>query len=67
VRIYDPLGNVVFDQTLNNVKEVKVDWEGRNIQGRFVGSGTYLAIVEATDLKTGKKMKPSRHPIGIKR
>ena len=68
VRIYDPLGNIVFDKKLNNVKakDAEIGWYGRNLKGRYVGSGTYLAIVEAK-VEGGESMKPSRHPIGIKR
>ncbi|NLW29951.1 MAG: hypothetical protein GXY77_00675, partial [Fibrobacter sp.] len=68
VRIYDALGNIVFDENLQNAKaeDAEFEWDGRNLKGRYVGSGTYLAIVEAK-VKGGESMKPSRHPIGIKR
>lgn len=68
IRIYDALGNIVCEKDIEIKNgEIKYKWDGRNMKGRFVGSGTYLAIVEATDVKSGQSMEASRHTIGVKR
>ena len=50
LKIYDMLGNVVFE---SNAKNGEFVWDLRNKSGRIVANGTYLAVVEAKD-KNGK-------------
>ena len=52
-RIYDVMGNLVMDKTvfqknINN-KNLYMVWDGRNKNGRYVGTNTYLAIISVTD------------------
>lgn len=53
--IYDAVGNIVVEK---GTLKAKVDvertmvafvWDGTNRSGRYVGTGTYLAVVEITD------------------
>lgn len=70
VKIYDALGNYVYGRELiaskNQNSSVKYfHWEGTNKKGRYVGSGTYLAIVRVKN-STGMEIK-ERIFIGVKR
>ncbi|MDO5577387.1 MAG: FlgD immunoglobulin-like domain containing protein, partial [Fibrobacter sp.] len=69
LKIYDALGTVIYEkQTEEKGKPITFYWDGRNMKGRFVGSGTYLTIIEATDLNGGKKLEPAvRLLVGVKR
>ena len=45
--IYDKVGNIVrkFPQVTNQ-NSLEILWDGTNERGRFVGSGTYLGVIE---------------------
>jgi hypothetical protein len=65
IRIYNNMGNIVIDTTLNRVPNAAVlIWDGHNRAGRMVGTGTYLlrisgsAVVVGTD---GEREPPQRH------
>ena len=53
VKIYDILGNaVVKDVTFKQSPSTGIlyyNWDGRNLNSRFVGTGAYIAIVSVTD------------------
>jgi hypothetical protein len=67
LRIYDGLGNVILPETplaMTNTG-LAIDWDGRNRYNRYVGDGTYLAIIKVIDgdkTETVKKML-----IGVKK
>jgi len=55
IRIFDPVGNIVNHDTemewvvASDNKNIGVAvWNGRNNNGRIVGSGAYLVIIDAT-------------------
>ena len=58
LNIYDNLGNIVFDGTMDDVKEnnrvVKV-WDLKNRNGRVVATGTYLAYFDLSVTIGGHK------------
>ena len=59
ISIYDALGNVVFrpDPKKNPPGDTKVQfsWDGRNLKGRKVGNGTYMAVVQCKNLLTNER------------
>ncbi|MDR0305124.1 MAG: InlB B-repeat-containing protein [Chitinispirillales bacterium] len=61
--IYDNIGNVVFETTSRNGKEIL--WNLTNNAGRNVANGTYLIIVEARG-NSGKTYKYSAK-LGVRR
>ena len=67
LRIYDGLGNLVLPETplATTNTGLSITWDGRNSNNRFVGIGTYLAVVRVIDgdgAETVKKML-----IGVKK
>jgi fibro-slime domain-containing protein len=69
VSIYDQVGNLVFappqlksDDSPSLV--LTFSWNGRNRSGRFVGTGTYLAIIKINDLIRGTQRVEQRR-IGV--
>ncbi|MDG5814300.1 BspA family leucine-rich repeat surface protein [Chitinispirillales bacterium ANBcel5] len=58
LRIYDPLGSVVFSSEAFTFIEggYQVSWNGRNRNGRVVGTGTYMVVVTFNDTY-GKRRK----------
>ena len=45
--IYDPLGNKVYENKVQNAPDsVVFSWSGANLKGRKVGAGVYLAIIK---------------------
>jgi hypothetical protein len=72
--IYDVLGNLLkkdvtmqYDPT-HNKKVLRYAWNGKNIQNRDVGSGTYLAIAKVTIVmkSEAETIKTLKTFIGIK-
>jgi len=61
-RIYDLMGNLIMEKTPfhNNV----IIWDGRNRNNRYVGTGTYLAIVTAMN---NGILSTQKYRIGVKR
>jgi fibro-slime domain-containing protein len=62
--IYDYLGNLVFKHSEESNEMIKCTWEGTNKYGRLVGTGTYLLIAKATDLKNNRSVL-YRNLIGV--
>jgi hypothetical protein len=67
--IYDGVGNVVIDRTqllydreLNSLIYV---WDGKNSNGRYVGSGSYLGVVTVTEPE--KKSQARKVMIAVRR
>jgi fibro-slime domain-containing protein len=52
--IFDQLGSCIFDVIERSNKTIKHQWNGSNRNGRLVGTGTYLLVVEMTDMKTAQ-------------
>jgi hypothetical protein len=69
VRLYDQLANLVRkDLALSQAAGVTAYgtfWNGRNENGRYVGSGTYLMVIDTKDIDG--KTKTMRVKIGIQR
>ncbi|MBD3420136.1 MAG: hypothetical protein GF398_08475 [Chitinivibrionales bacterium] len=68
--IYDPVGNLVVDNmplvrggSTNNYYSL---WDGRNSNGRHVGTGTYLVIFNLVD-ENDKAVAPVRAKVGVKK
>ncbi|MBD3345719.1 MAG: hypothetical protein GF401_11720 [Chitinivibrionales bacterium] len=69
VAVFDAVGNVIVPST-KLVKEDNSDksyfiWDGRNMNGRYVGSGSYLAIVETISNNNDRKL--TKLKIGVLR
>ena len=65
ITIYDGVGNVVLSEPLNRTqKSLQYIWTGHNHNGRLVGQGTYVVVIEFTmsGMSAKKKMK-----VGVKR
>jgi len=61
--IYDKTGSVVFRSEWEGPpatgnKKVVIPWNGTNRNGRYVGSGTYLAFIKIFDATSGKRIAP---------
>lgn len=69
VRIYDHLGNKVhqaFQKSQNSeTPQLKLKWNGENLYGKLVGSGTYMALIRAED-NIGHRVETARFFIGVK-
>jgi hypothetical protein len=69
VRLYDQLANLVRkDLALSQAAGVTAYgafWNGRNDNGRYVGGGTYLMVIDTKDIDG--KTKTMRVKIGIQR
>ena len=67
--IYDAIGNLVVPKTEFQKKETDnifcLVWNGYNIHGRMVASGTYLAVLAYTDINGNTQTERKR--IGVKR
>ncbi|MBN1602327.1 MAG: fibro-slime domain-containing protein [Chitinispirillaceae bacterium] len=64
--IFDPLGTCIYDTQDRSNQTIKLEWNGTNRKGRQVGTGTYLLIVEMTDMKTAQK-KVEQKKIGTRK
>jgi hypothetical protein len=68
--IYDGVGNVVVAQRKlipdHSSNKLYLDWDGKNRNGRIVGSGTYTAVITVTSQEDGEKQS-KKMKIGIKR
>ncbi|MBD3320604.1 MAG: hypothetical protein GF350_05855 [Chitinivibrionales bacterium] len=69
VSIYDAVGNCIVED-LNFVDDpgrscLYAIWNGRNLNGRIVGSGTYIAFVTARD--SNGQARTQRLKIGLRR
>lgn len=81
--IYDKMGSLVNELKTKNEKVSVPDkcnpgknvdlsafvWDGTNLKGRFVGAGTYVAIVKVVDKNATNNAKPisKKIYIGVKR
>lgn len=69
VRIYDHLGNKVHEDFQKNknskTSQLKLKWNGENLSGKRVGSGTYMAVIRAED-RIGHRVETARLFIGVK-
>ena len=67
--IYDAVGNKVLEivskETESNAKDLIFVWNGTNKKGRFVGTGTYLAVLTIEDNQGSVSVKKTK--IGVKR
>jgi fibro-slime domain-containing protein len=64
--VFDPLGTCIYDTQDRSNQAIKLEWNGTNRKGRQVGTGTYLLIVEMTDMKTAQK-KVEQRKIGARK
>jgi hypothetical protein len=67
ISIFDALGNAVITDapfTLSNYRLYYI-WDGRNHNNRYVGSGTYVAVITAT--QNNGNVTSSKKTIGVKR
>jgi hypothetical protein len=67
--VYDAVGNLVQDGLkvlrANSYRDYGVVWDGRNTNGRLVGGGGYLMVIQGVDIDgqtVGKRMM-----VGVKR
>ena len=65
VIIYDKVGSLVWKYTWPTGRQpanaiTEIEWNGTNRKGRYVGNGTYLAIVTVYD-PSGKKISIDTH------
>jgi hypothetical protein len=67
LRIYDGLGNVILPETPLAITNtgLAITWDGRNRNNRYVGNGTYLAVVKVVDGDNVETVK--RMLIGVKK
>ena len=58
IQIVDVLGNVISELTNDyfNAGSHSIDWNGRNITGQEISSGTYLVRMIAGDFITTKNI-----------
>jgi hypothetical protein len=67
--IYDCLGNVIVDRVdgkaYNGNQKLIFFWDGTNRNGRYVASGSYLAMISIEDTQKHKEAKKVK--IGVKR
>ena len=65
--VYDNTGNIVFEKSnaVSNGNEW-ISWNLTNNAGRIVANGSYLVIVEATGVTSGKVYRDSKK-LGVKR
>jgi hypothetical protein len=64
--IFDGIGNCVFRNEKTVVNEWLCEWNGRNLNGRIVGAGTYIARVSVRNELTGKMISEIKK-IAVKR
>jgi flagellar hook assembly protein FlgD len=67
-RVYDPVGNVVMDDLpvrMANESAYAAFWDGRNENGRIVGSGGYLCVVTVTNVNGQTTTRPTK--VGVRR
>jgi hypothetical protein len=69
VTIFDPMGNKVFIskpyESSSSEPIINIIWDGRNTKGRFVGAGTYIAVVKSENLYNRSK-DITKLKIGVK-
>ena len=71
VTIFDAVGNVIRSNMridLANIESYKnygIFWDGKNKNGRSVGRGTYLFVVNAIDIDNRQMIKNIK--VGVKR
>jgi hypothetical protein len=72
MRVYDALGNLVADNVpcyaalpQDHENAAYFFWDGRNRNGRMVGSGTYLAVIQVR--KTSGAERVTKQKIGVSR
>jgi hypothetical protein len=67
IRIYDGLGNVIVPETPLSVTDtgLVINWDSRNRNNRYVGNGSYLAVVKVIDSEG--KATVRRILIGVKK
>ncbi len=67
--VYDAVGNLVTDglevRQAAGYRDYGVVWDGRNANGRLVGSGGYLMVISGTDAEGEAVMK--RFKVGVQR
>lgn len=71
VFIYDALGNLLFKKvkksSINSPSApIEFSWDGRNLKGRIVGAGTYIAHIKVTNIEANK-IEISTKKIAVKR
>lgn len=54
IAIFDGLGTLIYKDLKQSSGKINYPWNGMNRNGRFVGNGTYLLLVKATDQKTNQ-------------
>lgn len=54
ITIFDGLGTMTYKHLEQSPGKITHYWNGSNRKGRIVGTGTYLLLVKATDLKTNQ-------------
>jgi fibro-slime domain-containing protein len=64
IDIFDGLGTLIYKHLEQSTGKITHPWNGCNRKGRFVGNGSYLLLVKATDQKTNQTLFEQR-PIGV--
>ncbi len=68
--IYDKVGNMVRSYTgVKSIKELNLIWDGRNQNGRIVGDGTYVSVLQVdvgTNGRVLERYRPQPDKIGVK-
>jgi hypothetical protein len=66
LRIYDATGGTVLEAAFEQVngQMLQYRWDGRNADGRLVGQGTYVVIVELT---MSGQSSSKKYKVGVKR
>jgi hypothetical protein len=68
ITIFDNLGNVVFNTSLNTpATELKAIWNLQNQNGRFVANGAYFVVVEAVGAGSARPVYRYSAKFGVKR
>ena len=71
-RIYDALGNTVVEEFSfkpnSSTNKLYYNWDGRNLNSRYVGTGTYVAVVTVTQTNASGSINSTKKlTIGVKR
>ncbi len=66
ITIVDGFGNCVFRDEKTITDELKCVWNGRNLNGRIVGAGTYVVYVSVRNESNGK-IVAEKKKIAVKR
>ncbi len=70
IRVYDALGHLLYESFHHNdasqAIETIIEWNGTNLRGRIVGSGSYQLVLRIDDLKRNKT-ETHKFVVGVRR